>query len=166
MPFQTSVNLQQTAAVAGDFASANPRASFVAHEGTLVSGANGVTVGFFAWATTAGVVSNAGAGKPTGFVHREQGVALITQLLAEASMLIPTGFPVTLQISGDYYATNTASVAAVNNKVFASLTTGAITTDAAGATIAGFIETDFTVTGFPVGNTGAVGELIAFGRPA
>lgn len=33
--FQQTVNLQQAAAVAGDFASANPRNSVVSHEGFL-----------------------------------------------------------------------------------------------------------------------------------
>lgn len=164
MSFQTTVNLQQASAVQGDFASANPRASVVSHEGTLVAGASGVTVGRFAWATSAGVVSNAGTGKPTGFVHRRQGAALITTYLAENSMLIPQGFEVTLMASGDYYVVNTTTTAAVGNKVFASLTTGEVQTGAAGATIAGFIETDFSVTGFPVGGTGAATELIAIGR--
>jgi hypothetical protein len=36
--FQTTVNLQQAAAVEGDFASANPRRSVVSHEGTLEAG--------------------------------------------------------------------------------------------------------------------------------
>ena len=49
MGFQTTVNLQQAPAVAGDFATANPRASFPAGEGQYVAGASGVTVGRFAW---------------------------------------------------------------------------------------------------------------------
>lgn len=162
--FQTTVNLQQAAAVAGDFASANPRSSVVGHEGTLVAGATGVTVARFAWATSAGVVSNAGSGVPTGFVHRRQGAALITTYLAETSMLIPQGFEVTLQATGDYWAEMTVAPATIGNKVFASLTTGQIQPGAAGATIAGYIETAFFVTGFPVGGTGAVGELAVISR--
>lgn len=165
MGFQTSVNLQQAAAVEGDFASANPRASYVAGEGNLVAGTSGVTVGRFAWVAN-GVASNAGTGKPSGFVHREQGVALITTYLDETSLTIPRGFGVTLQITGDYFAKNTAAVASLGNKVFASLTTGEIQTGAAGSTVVGFVETDFTVVGFPHGGTGAVGELIKIGRPA
>lgn len=162
--FQTTVNLQQAAAVAGDFASANPRSSVVGHEGTLVAGTNGVVVGRFAWATTAGVVSNAGSGKPTGFVHRTQGAALITTYLAEGSMTIAPGYEVTLMATGDYWAAHTTNPATIGQKVFASLTTGEIQTAAAGATVAGYIETDFFVTGFPVGGTGAVGELIVISR--
>lgn len=162
--FQQTVNLQQAAAVEGDFASANPRASVVSHEGTLVAGATGVTVARFAWATAGGVVSNAGTGKPTGFVHRRQGAALITTYLAETSMLIPQGFEVTLMATGDYWVAPVVSPAAIGNKAFASLTTGQIQPGAAGATIAGYIETDFTITGFPVGGTGAVGELVVMSR--
>lgn len=161
--FQTSVNLQQASAVEGDFASSNPRSSVVSHEGTLVSGATGTTVGRFAWAVS-GVTSNAGSGKPTGFVHRLQGEALITTFLAETSMLIPQGYPVTLMATGDYYATITVAPATIGNKAFASLTTGQIQPGAAGATISGYIETDFFITGFPVGGTGAVGELAVISR--
>lgn len=163
--FQTQVNLQQAAAVAGDFASANPRASVVAHEGTLVAGASGVTVARFAWATAAGLVSNTGTGKPTGFVHRRQGSALVTTYLAEVSNLIPQGFEVTLMKTGDYWASVTVGAASIGQKVFASLTDGSIQPGNAGATISGYVETDFTITGFPVGGTGAVGELAVISLP-
>jgi hypothetical protein len=164
--FQQTVQLQQAAAVAGDFASANPRSSVVSHEGTLVAGVGGVTVGRFAWATGAGVVTNAGSGVPTGFVHRLQGSALITNYLAETSMVIPQGFEVTLQVTGDYWVAPITNPVTVGQKVFASLTTGEIQGAAAGATVAGYIETAFTITGFPVGGTGAVGELVVMSRPA
>ena len=162
--FQQSVQLQQAAAVAGDFASANPRSSVVSHEGTLVAGATGVTVARFAWATAAGLVSNAGSGKPTGFVHRRQGAALITTYLAEGSNLIPQGFEVTLMSTGDYWVDITNAAASINQKAFASLTTGQIQPGNAGATIAGFVETDFFITGFPVGGNGAIGELAVISR--
>lgn len=235
--FQRTVNLQQAAAVAGDFASANPRSSVVSHQGTLVAGAAGVTVARFAWATTAGLVSNAGTGIPTGFVHRRQGAALITTYLAETSLLIPQGFEVTLMKDGDYWVAPTAQ-ATIGQKVFANFADGTIQTAAAGATIAGFVgtatfatnvmtvatvgsstvkvgdlvtsagvasgtyvtaqltgtpggvgtyslsttpgtitpaqavtttsyvETSYTITGYPYGGTGAVGELSVMSRPA
>lgn len=241
--FQRTVNMQQAAAVAGDFASANPRASVVSHEGTLVAGANGVTVARFAWSSAAGLVSNTVVGsgntlsnKPAGFVHRRQGAALITDYLAETSLLVPQGFEVTLMATGDYWAAHLVNAASVGQKVFANLGNGTIQTAAAGSTIAGFtgtatfatnvmtvatvgsgsvnvgdavtsagvaagtyvtaqltgtpggvgtyslstspgtitpaqavtttsyVETDFSVTGFPVGGTGAVGELIVISR--
>lgn len=162
--FQTTVNLQQAAAVEGDFASANPRRSVVSHEGNLIAGPGGVTVARFAWADGTGKVTNAGAagGVPTGFVSRsgQQGSAVITTYLAETSMRILQGFEVTLHESGDFWAKHITNPATVGQKVFASQTTGQIQTAAAGATVAGYIETAFRVSGFPVGGTGAVGELI------
>lgn len=233
--FQRTVNLQQAAAVAGDFASANPRSSVVGHEGTFVAGATGVTVARFAWATTAGLVSNAGTGVPTGFVHRRQAQALITTYLGETSNLIPQGFEVTLMKDGDYWVAPLVATAVIGQKVFANFADGTIQTAAAASTIAGFsgtasfatnvmtvtvvgsgtvkvgdlvtsagvaagtyvtafgtgtgglgtytlstspgtitaqavtttsyVETPFTITGFPVGGTGAVGELAVMSRP-
>lgn len=162
MGFQTSVQMQQASAVEGDFASANPRNSFVSGEGNLVAGAAGVTIGRFAWVVAPGIASNDGIIRPAGFAARsgQMGAALITTYLAETSMVIPKGFEVTLHTSGDFYAKNTVATAALASKVFASTTNGTIQTGAAGATIAGFIETDFWCSGYPVGGTGAVGELI------
>lgn len=163
--FQRSAQLQQAAAVAGDFASANPRSSVVSHEGTLVADTAGVTVARFAWASAAGKVTNVQTtGKPTGFVHRRQGAALITTYLAETSMLIPQGFEVTLMATGDYWVAVTVAPATIGQKAFASITDGTIQPAAAGATVAGYVETDFFITGFPVGGTGAVGELAVISR--
>lgn len=161
MSFQTTVNLQQASAVEGDFASANPRNSFVSGEGNLVAGATGVTIGRFAWVAL-GIASNAGIIRPAGFCSRsgQIGSALITTYLAENTMVINQGQPVTLHTSGDFYAKNTVAPAAIGSKVFASETDGTIQTGVAGATIAGYIETDFSCVGYPVGGTGAVGELI------
>lgn len=153
MPFQRQVNTNQAPAIAGDSASLNPRSTLLAGESALVTGAAGVTVAAFAWATAAGIVSNTGTGAPSGFVGREN-QAMITVFLAEGSNLIPQGQPITLFTSGDFWAvSNTA--ATIGQKVFASLTTGSVSTGAAGATIAGSVETKWFV-----GSAGAVGELI------
>ena len=146
MGVQTTVNLQQAPAVAGDFATANPRSSFPAGEGQYVAAAAGVTVGRFAWIdATTGLVSNTGTGRPDGFIHREQ-QALISVYLAETSNVVPQGFPVTVMRTGDYWATATVGAAAKGQKVFAKLSDGTVQAGAAGATIAGFIETDFVIT--------------------
>jgi hypothetical protein len=152
MSFQKTVNQYLAPAVAGDFASANPRASVVAGEGQFVAGSGGVTVGLFAWAV-AGVVTNAGSGAPTGFVHRDL-QALITTFLAEAGLVIPQGLPVTLFNQGDFWV-KTGTSATLGQKVFASLTTGGVQTGAAGATIGGYIETPWKVD-----SVGGVNELI------
>lgn len=153
MGFQAAVYIDPNPAVEGDFASANPRASVLAGPGQLVAGDNGLTVGRFAWVDANGKASNAGSGAPAGFVHREQ-QGLITIFLAEATMLVPKGLPVVLHNLGDFWA-KTKTVATKSQKVFASLTDGTISTDAAGATVAGSIETKWYVA-----SAGGVGDLI------
>lgn len=143
MGFQTSVNTTPAPAVAGDFASANPNASVVAGPGTFVAGSGGANVGLFGWADTDGLVTNAGSGAPTGFIHRDTN-ALITTWLGEASMNIPEGLPVTLMSAGDFWA-QTLTNATVGQKVFASNTDGTVKTGAAGATISGYTETKWYV---------------------
>ncbi len=146
MGFQTQVNAQQAPAVAGDFASSNPRASVVAPEGGFVAGAGGINVATFAWAQTDGTLLNSdAAAAPTGFVHREQ-QALIVTYLAESGNNIPAGFAVTLMRTGDYYFKANTNAAVVGQKVFAKLADGTTRTGAAGATIAGYIETPFVVS--------------------
>ncbi|MDE3023341.1 MAG: hypothetical protein KGI54_16080 [Pseudomonadota bacterium] len=134
MPFQTFINQYLPVAVAGDFASANPRASVVTGDSAFVTGANGATVGQFAWADSNGLVSNTGTGVPTGFIHREQ-QAFLTTFLQESSMLVPTGLPITLMGEGDFWV-KTNTNATVGQKVFANLSDGTVSTAAAGATIA------------------------------
>lgn len=147
MGFQTQVNLQQAPAVAGDFASTNPRASVIAPEGGFVAGAGGVNVATFAWVQSNGTtLLNADASAaPDGFVPREQ-QALIVTYLAEAGNNIPVGFGVTLMRTGDYWFTPNVNAAVKGQKVFAKLTDGTTRTGAAGATIAGYVETNFVVS--------------------
>lgn len=151
--FQKQVNLQQAPAVAGDFASANPRAVALAGQGALVAGVGGVTVGKFAWIDDDGnTVLSRGTGnrKPHGFVHREQ-QALISTYLAESGNLIPEGFPVTLHNQGDFYATITGSTAAtaLGQAVYATYATGDITIGSAatGASVTASMGATFTATG-------------------
>ena len=153
MPFQTTVNTTPAPAVAGDFASANPNASVLAGPGAFVAGTGGANVGVFGWADANGLVTNAGSIVPTGFIHRDM-QALIVTWLAEASMNIPAGQPVTLMSAGDFWA-KTLTTATVGQKVFAVLADGTIKTGAAGATIAGAIETKWFV-----GSAAAANELV------
>ena len=143
MSFQTTVNTVPAPAVAGDFASANPRATVAAGPGTLVAGTGGATVGKFAWADSSGNVTNAGSGVPTGFIHRDM-QALITAYLGSASMVIPAGLPVTVFKAGEFWA-QTLTAATIGQKVFASNTDGSVKTGAAGATITGYTETGWYV---------------------
>lgn len=167
--FQQSVKVRYAPAQEGDFASANPRASMLVGPNSLVAGAGGVIVGRFAWAASSGAadietgetdfyntVTNAGAGAPSGFLHREQ-QALITSFLAESSLLVPQGLGVTLHVSGDFWV-KTATAATVGQKIFASNTDGSVKTGAAGASGGGL--TGYTETKWYVMSAGGVGELI------
>lgn len=140
MGFQNVINQYPAPGVEGGFASTNPHATFLAGEAALVADTTGVTVGRFAWAVN-GVASNAGTGVPSGFVNRD-GQASITTWLGAASNVVQAGREVTLMVAGDFWA-RTSTAATRGQKIFASLTTGQIQTGAAGATITGYIETEF-----------------------
>lgn len=142
--FQTQVLTAQAPGVIGDFASKNPRYSYLAGPGGLVAGAAGVLVGHFAWASapldgdgTPATVSNSGYGLPSGFVHREQ-QGLIVNYLSSSGLTIQPGFGMTLMIGGDFWAQNSGATEAQNGmKAFANLTTGAVTFAAAGTNSGG-----------------------------
>lgn len=184
MPFQTLVNTQPAPAVEGDFADANPRFTVIAGAGGLVTGPLGVTVGRFAWATpspadpdgSSSVVNSFGSGPVTGFVHREQ-QALITAFLADSTLVIPEGFPITLMSGGDFWVKNNGSTQALPGQyAYASLANGAASFGAAGAiatasvtgsiaagsaTVAGYVFGNIlTVTGTTGGATIPVGALV------
>lgn len=136
---QTSVGAQPAPAVAGDFASANPRFFVLAGPGGLVAGADGVTIGRFAWwdasqidtNNTPKIVNSYGNGQPTGFVHREQ-QGLITAYLADAGMTIPEGFALTLMSGGDFWVVNDGDTEAlVGQKAYASFADGSVSFAAA-----------------------------------
>lgn len=166
MGFQTSVGVQPAPAVAGDFASANPRWNVLAGPGGLVAGASGLTVGRFAWLSSSGIdqdnaptIANSfGAGPVAGFVARHQ-QALITTYLAESGIQIPAGFGVTVYNGGDFWAKNEGSTAAkFGDSAYANLLTGAVSFGVAGAaaTASGSTSTvaaaTFAVTGSISGN--------------
>lgn len=128
--FQDQVNLYQAPAVAGDFASANPRATVLTVPGGLVAGPAGVTVGKFAWVDANNVTAESYgtplAGAPRGFVHRDQ-QALIQNYLDGASMNVPDGFAVTLHSQGDFWAVNNGpSASTINEQVYARYSDGAV----------------------------------------
>lgn len=151
MGFQKQVNLTPAPAVAGDFASANPRAVVLAGPGGLVAGVGGVTVGKFAWVKPDGVTVQSygtAAKAPSGFVHREQ-QGLITQYLGEASMNVPVGFPVTLHNKGDFWAINAGPGSlAVGDSIYANYANGDVAqAAAANASATGSMGATFTASG-------------------
>jgi hypothetical protein len=150
MPFQaTQVNNDLPLAISGDYASSNPRSALVGIEGQYVAATGGLTIGQFCWVQADGrslgnLPPNGVTTAPDGFVHRAQ-QALITTYLAEYGNVIQAGFPAAAMTSGDYFQTS-PSVPTRGQKVFASLTVaGQITYGAAGATVAGYVETNFAV---------------------
>lgn len=153
MPFQNAVNQYNPPAVAGDFATANPRVTAFAPEGAFVAGPGGVTVGRFVWLASDGRTVNnfaTGAVKPLGFIHRDQ-QALITQYLAESSNVIPPGFPVTVHSEGDFFATIKGGSASTGNNdaVYANYADGSINIASApsGFSATGSVGATFTATG-------------------
>lgn len=163
MGFQTTVNQYPAPAVAGDFASANPRASAVAGPGTLVAGTGGATVGRFGWADANGLVTNTGLGVPTGFIHRDM-QALITAYLADSSMVIPAGNPITLFKAGDFWGKFVAGATA-GHKVYAYYADGTLFSAATATppTNAGITANTATNTTLTV--TANSGAPIVVGQP-
>ncbi|MDQ0507402.1 structural cement protein Gp24 [Xanthobacter agilis] len=149
--FQTQVNVAQAPAVAGDFASTNPRASVLAGPGGLVAGVGGATIGRFAWLSygtddadgAPAAVFNTGLGAPAGIIPREQ-QALFTTYLQEAGVVVPAGFPITVLSSADLWVKNEGSTTARPGQVaYADLSNGAasfaVTGSAATASVTGAI---------------------------
>lgn len=133
MSFQTQVNVYQNPAVAGDWADKNERAMLTVGEGALLSGANGVVVGRFAWTDNSGVVSNGVVNinaSTYGFVHRQQ-QALITTFLAESGNLIPAGMKMALVRRGGVWA-QFAAGATYKQKVYINIADGTCVAAATG----------------------------------
>jgi hypothetical protein len=166
--FQTQVYNQPSQAVAGDFASANPRATYDAGPGGLVAGAGGVTVGNFAWVTpptdpngTNTIALSSGAGNVAGFVYNDtQG--LNTVFLSDGSLTIPVGLPVSLAIQGDFWVVNAGTTeAAVGQKAYASFANGAVSFAASGSPTANATSTASTVTAQTSSFTGSIaGDIL------
>ena len=163
---QTQVGAQYAPAVEGDFCDLNPRFTVDAGPGGLVSGAAGVTVGRFAWATmqaidpdnAPAIVNNFGVGTVTGFVHREQ-QGLNTTFLLDASMIVPVGFPITLFSGGGFWVKNKGTTQALlGQKAYASFVDGSVSFAATGApltasgTASSVAASTFSVTGSIAGN--------------
>ena len=156
MGFPRVVNVQAAPAVLGDFCDSNPRATVDAGQGGLVAGPNGVSVGLFAWIdpTDGRTVNNYGAGAPSGFVHRDQ-QAIITQYLADDTLTMYEGAPITLFNAGGFWVLNAgASTSAVNQVAYADNSTGAVQfgSNWTGASVTGSIAAN-VVTGSIAGET-------------
>lgn len=159
MPFQTQINIYPEKGVEGQLASQKMPQAALEGDFKFIVGAAGLTAGRFAYADPlTGLVTNVipAGKKPTGFVPTAFN-ARITTWAAESSMLIPAGREITLYTSGDWFV-RAGLAAAVDNKVFAVLADGTISAGAAGAVIAGAVETEWYVR-----SSAAVGEIYKMG---
>lgn len=153
MSFQTSVNVQPASAVVGDFASTNPRSTVQAGQGGIVAGSAGLYVGRFAWLTTPydnnsapSIANNTGFGAPAGFLARTQ-QAHITTYLADSSLLVAPGFPVTLFSSGDFWALNAGSTSIkFGDPIYANYADGKVTNAASTGSVTGSIAAAATTS--------------------
>ena len=148
MSFQTTINRDLPRAVAGDFASTNPRYSMLAGESALRT-AEPITVGYFAFADVdTGLVHAAhAAGRRVGFVHRNN--QAVVNPGSAASMLVPAGKETALFTSGDFYTVFGTAVTA-GDAVYAL--------DADGSPVN--VATTAQATPFKVAHSADAGELV------
>ena len=154
--FQTQVYPQPVMAIEGDFASTNPYFTFDAGPGGLVAGSAGLRVGRFAWAhdpsdpdgtgSIADSGNGFGNGPVSGFVHRTLS-ALVTVFLADASMVIPSGYPVTLMTGGDFWVRNAGTTEALlGQKAYANFADGSVVFASTGSPTQGASGTGAIIT--------------------
>ena len=159
MPFPTQVNVQPAPGVPGDFASSNPRSTVIAGPGGLIAGAAGVTVAKFAWVdpTFESTVSNTGFGPVTGFVGRLGQMARVTNFLADSSMVIQQGTPVTLWSGGDFWAINGGTGEALyGQKAYANFADGSLTFAATASAKTATAATSSIAAGTAISVTGSI----------
>ncbi|MBL3522868.1 hypothetical protein IM876_09350 [Serratia plymuthica] len=140
MALQKQVNLYYSGAVAGDRASHNPVVYLPRNP--LAEGI--VYVGRFVFRGTdpESQVKTSGS-VVAGFVERLLNYYNFT-LTSGGTLAIPDKTPITVASIGEFYAAY-SSVPTIGQKAFANTTTGVITYAAAGATVAGSVETGFVV---------------------
>ena len=158
MAFQQTTQVTQAPAVAGDFASENPRHSALSVPGGFVAGPSGVTIGLFAWADTATgtILSNTGTGLPTCFIHRALQATITTYPSANGMTTIGGVGVGEMFDAGDFFVKNAgAGAVTIGMKAFANNTNGTISFAATGATVAGSVETKWAAK-----TAGAANELI------
>lgn len=148
MPFPTNSRRTMALGREGTRASDNP---VVYATGQLVASAGGVKAAAFVWPTAPAetndiyspvTLANTGAGAPLGIA--EANIQSYITGMEDASMVILEGHGVQVIKKGDVFM-KTATEATVGQSVFAVLADGTVKTGAKGATIAGAVETDFTV---------------------
>lgn len=119
--------------------------------GQNIAADGGVTAARFVWRDSASASNsiytpvkykNSGAGVPAGIV--EANIQTYIGTWEDATMTIPEAMPLLIIERGDVFM-KTSTSAQAGDAVFASLTDGSVSTAAAGSTVAGSVETNFTV---------------------
>lgn len=149
---QKQVYSQEAQAVAGDFASVNPRYIFPAGPGGLVAGPNGCTVGLAVWLSPPTdpnggplLASNYGSGNIAGIMYNDT-QALNTAFLSDAGLTQPQGLPVGILMNGDIWVVNNGTAEAVpGQKAYANYANGqfsfaATASPSQGASVTGSIS--------------------------
>lgn len=154
MTFQTSVRLYSGVGQEGQPASNSPIIAAAGGPGAFQAGDNGLSMCRFAWrdATDPKKLNNTGTGKPVGYIYNNANATV--GYLQSNSLLIPKGREASPIVGGDFWA-KSSTIATVGQKVFAVLATGLLSTGAAGATVAGAVETDWYVA-----SPAAIGDLL------
>lgn len=157
MAFQDQVTIYRGVGQVGQPASTSPIIAAAGGPGAFKATSAGVTIATFVFrdATNPKIVTNVAptsTTKPIGFIQNlAQAIIGYGQ---SASMLIRGGVEVSPKVGGDFWV-KSSTVATNGQKVFASITDGTIATGAAGATVTGFVETDWYVS-----QGAAIGDLV------
>lgn len=152
MAVQKAVGIRFSLGVPGEFASDNNYITTVVG----MTAETAVNVGGFAWRGSDENKVKLAAGlttKPLGLVVRD--IVYPIPGYSEATLAIAIGGNVTVAKKGDFFV-KTLTNASIDQKVYASPTDGSIKTGATGATITGYVETDYTVA-----TVGSANDIIA-----
>ena len=164
MAFQGTINRLNTYGIQGDVA--NGQVPHYTPTTPRVKADETIYAGDFVWVTddngvaTCEKTSESGhTTKPTGIVQRVQDVPLASG--SEASLQIPAGRKADVVVWGDMFVkvSNTSS-AAVGQKIYVNLTTGAITCAATGDATSGIIETDWEIVSLANNAKSATGSVV------
>lgn len=161
MGFQTEFSVYRGVGKVGEPASTHPIVAFAGGPDAFRAADAGVTIGTFVFAdaddaTIATNVAPTTTSVPLGFVQN-LGQAIIGYGESK-NMLIPGGKEVSPKVAGDFWAVAAAD-ATRDQAVFASVTDGSITVGADGATVDGYVQTQFFVS-----HGASAGDLIIISR--
>ena len=142
MGMQTQVNRYTAPGVAGDPATPDQ----MIYQPVNFTAEGDVTVGNFVFASTTAPGTHAvaaGSGAPLGLVQRELN-HVNYDVMSPGTLVLPEGSTLAVAVRGDFWV-KTSTAATVGQAVFANETDGSISTDDAGATVSGSVETTWRV---------------------